>query len=111
VLEHAGQAMTPIEIDRAIRATGRTMHQNAVTSHLSRLLKDGRIKKTGPSLYAAIEPENQHDSVAGNGQLDREGQEQYKRGDIGLSGSSYVPYEESNSEEQSASPDISGEAL
>jgi hypothetical protein len=70
VLENAEHDMTPIEIHRVITATGRTIHPNAVTSHLSRLVRRGRIKKTGPSLYTAIKSETRHETVEGNGRLD-----------------------------------------
>jgi hypothetical protein len=110
-LEMAGHDMAPIEIDRAIRATGRTMHTNAVTSHLSRLWKEGLVRRTRPGRYAAIAPEKQHESVAGNGQLDWEGQEQRPKEDMSLSVSSDITHEESNPEEQNASPGITGEAF
>ena len=52
LLHTTGQAMTPIEIDKALRANGREMHANAVTSAVAKLVKRRRLVKAPGALYS-----------------------------------------------------------
>ena len=52
LLKSIGRPMPPIEIDRELRNRGRDMHTNAVTSVLSRLLKNGQVVKDEAANYS-----------------------------------------------------------
>jgi hypothetical protein len=103
VLEKTERDMAPIDIDQAIRATGRTMHPNAVTSALSKLWKQGRIRKTGASRYAAIRSGNRHEEIEGNGQLDWDRQVRPHEEEMISSGPTDITHEKRNTEAQDTS--------
>lgn len=52
LLKSTGRPMAPIEIDTELRKRGREMHVNAVTSVLSRLLKDHHVDKDEGAKYS-----------------------------------------------------------
>lgn len=52
LLKSSGRPMAPIEIDMELRKRGRDMHANAVTSVLSRLLKNGHVVKDEAAKYS-----------------------------------------------------------
>jgi hypothetical protein len=55
LLQTSDRAMTPAEIDAALRKAGRQMHPNAVTSTLSRLAKNGEVTKDEGAKYSITE--------------------------------------------------------
>jgi hypothetical protein len=56
LLKSTGRPMAPIEIDTELRKRGRDMHANAVTSVLSRLLKNGHVVKDEAAKYSLTPP-------------------------------------------------------
>jgi Fe2+ or Zn2+ uptake regulation protein len=52
LLQTSDRAMTPLEIDTALRSVGRQMHKNAVTSKLSALAKSGTVVKQEGAKYS-----------------------------------------------------------